>query len=91
MPNFLHGLNGHITTVCGKSELRSVCCEDEVSGSEMISTSAAVISCGLYEKELSERHALRRQKNHFRAESENFPITGTAAACRTQSFLREWK
>ncbi len=41
----------------------------------MISTSAAVISCGLYEKELSERHALRRQKNHFRAASENFPIT----------------
>lgn len=41
---------------------RSACYEDEVSGGEMISTSATVISCGLYEKELSERHALRRQK-----------------------------
>jgi len=34
----------------------TACCEDEVSGGEMISTSAAVISCGLYEKEL--KHAM---------------------------------
>jgi len=39
----------------------------------------------------------KEAKNHFRVTSENFPITGAAAACRThllfcpQRVLQEWK
>lgn len=50
-----------------------------------------------YMKKSSRTPCPKEAKNHFRVASENFPITGAAAACRThllfspRCVLQEWK